>query len=181
MREEVLLQMMETHRLLRHDFMNHLQIILGYMQLGKMEKAQEYTVKATRDMRKYENITKWELPYLGCFLTGFIAYLSNDDKYFQIALDEEICFWNKDDKELTQLMIHILNPLKELFYEEKLHCIMEATKETSPYIRLNITKKVLDFKLDLEYIKEYISDRLSVKIDEVSPQLIQIMICRTGE
>ncbi|MDR1960982.1 MAG: Spo0B domain-containing protein [Gracilibacteraceae bacterium] len=39
---ELLLRLTESFRRQRHDFFNHLQVIRGYLQLGKVERALEY-------------------------------------------------------------------------------------------------------------------------------------------
>ena len=41
----------ELLRLQRHDFLNHLQVIHGYLQLNKPEKATDYLMRAIDEIR----------------------------------------------------------------------------------------------------------------------------------
>lgn len=41
----------EILRIQRHDFLNHLQIIQGYLQLKKPEKAEDYIKRAVDEIR----------------------------------------------------------------------------------------------------------------------------------
>ena len=43
--EDLLKKILEVLRIQRHDFMNHLQVIYGYIQLGNLEKAKRIFVK----------------------------------------------------------------------------------------------------------------------------------------
>ena len=43
-------EVIELMRVQKHDFLNYLQIISGYLQLGKIDKAQHYLQKALREI-----------------------------------------------------------------------------------------------------------------------------------
>ncbi len=45
-------EMIEVLRVQRHDFMNHLQVILGLLQLKKYDRAGEYIKKVAADMER---------------------------------------------------------------------------------------------------------------------------------
>lgn len=48
----------------RHDFMNYLQVILGYLQLNKPDCAVQYIKQVTREIQELSSVTKIENPYL---------------------------------------------------------------------------------------------------------------------
>lgn len=56
---------------MRHDFLNHLQVISGYLQLGKSERAREYIQKVTRDLQKISKVVHLKVPEMAAaFLFG---------------------------------------------------------------------------------------------------------------
>lgn len=40
----------------RHDFLNHLQVIHAYLQIGKVERAMEYLTKAAGDRTYFDEL-----------------------------------------------------------------------------------------------------------------------------
>ncbi|HWJ03628.1 MAG TPA: Spo0B domain-containing protein [Verrucomicrobiae bacterium] len=47
--EKNLAQLLHLYRVQRHDFLNHFQVAMGYMQLGKTERALEYLKQAAAE------------------------------------------------------------------------------------------------------------------------------------
>lgn len=104
----------DTYRLLRHDFMNHLQVISGYLQLGNLEKAQEYTYKATAVLHKHSSLAEIELAQLRAFLIWFILNQKGKALNMDVDSDGEHHPLMKYDKELTRIMMDILFPLDNI-------------------------------------------------------------------
>lgn len=52
-------------RLQKHDFLNYMQIVSGYLQLGKIEKAQFFIDKAIKDINRSGSIMRLADPGLG--------------------------------------------------------------------------------------------------------------------
>lgn len=48
----------------RHDFLNYFQVILGYLQLNKPDRAVQYIKQVTGEMQELSSVTKIENPYL---------------------------------------------------------------------------------------------------------------------
>lgn len=42
----------------RHDFLNHLQVIHAYLQVGKTERAMEYLTRAASDRTEFDTLLK---------------------------------------------------------------------------------------------------------------------------
>ncbi|MCF8011337.1 MAG: Spo0B domain-containing protein [Clostridiales bacterium] len=62
---------MELISYLRHNFLNHLQVLSGYIQLGKNEKALQYLQKVNVDFKKLTGIVHLDVPEVaGAFLAG---------------------------------------------------------------------------------------------------------------
>jgi len=56
--------MVNIFREQRHDFLNHFQVLLGYLQLNKPDRAAQYIKQITGEMQELSPVTKLENPYL---------------------------------------------------------------------------------------------------------------------
>lgn len=56
--------MVNIFREQRHDFLNHFQVLLGYLQLNKPDRAVQYIKQVTGEMQEFGSVTKLENPYL---------------------------------------------------------------------------------------------------------------------
>ncbi|MBO8136754.1 MAG: Spo0B domain-containing protein [Desulfotomaculum sp.] len=54
-------QLLDVIRVQRHDFLNHLQVISGLIQLNKSDKAKDYIDRISSEMKKLSAITKLEI------------------------------------------------------------------------------------------------------------------------
>jgi hypothetical protein len=67
---------MEQLRLQRHDFMNFLQVIYGYLQINKPQEAINYIKEVNRKMTTLSQIFNLECPFLALFLQDLIMSCS---------------------------------------------------------------------------------------------------------
>lgn len=72
----------------RHDWMNDLQILYGYIQLGKIDKAVQCVDKIKERMHQESKISKLGIPSLVFYLQSFRT--SNSSLELEIALDQEM-------------------------------------------------------------------------------------------
>lgn len=63
--EDNMLDALEVIRLQKHDFLNYMQMINGYLQLGNTEKALGYIKKATQEIERTGAIMNIVHPQLG--------------------------------------------------------------------------------------------------------------------
>lgn len=56
--------MVNIFREQRHDFLNHFQVLLGYLQLNKPDRAVTYIKQITGEMQELSSVAKLENPYL---------------------------------------------------------------------------------------------------------------------
>ncbi len=54
--------LLEFVRLQRHDFLNHLQVISGFIQMNKGEKAREYLLEVARELERLAKIVHLQMP-----------------------------------------------------------------------------------------------------------------------
>ncbi|PRR77289.1 sensory histidine kinase DcuS [Clostridium liquoris] len=83
-----LYKLIESLRVQRHDFMNDLQIIYGYLQVDKEDKAKEYIDKLSVQNKYLSEIYSLGDLYLGYSLEKNIKECSS--KHIEINIDIEI-------------------------------------------------------------------------------------------
>lgn len=67
--ESVLLQFLRRQR---HDFLNHLQVISGFIQLGQLERAMEYVQRVSRDLELPGAVFRIKVTEVAVFLLGHL-------------------------------------------------------------------------------------------------------------
>lgn len=84
-------EVMEILRLQKHDFLNYMQIINGYLQLGNSEKALSYVKKAAREIEESGAIMTIAHPGLGINLLLWVhnAYKSGVEVKLSTSTDLE--------------------------------------------------------------------------------------------
>ncbi|CEH28254.1 Spo0B domain-containing protein [Aneurinibacillus migulanus] len=61
----------------RHDWLNHIQVLLGYLKLEKYEMCEEYIRKITADANRDTLVSRLEYPPLVAYLLSFNALHNN--------------------------------------------------------------------------------------------------------
>ena len=113
-----LTEILEVVQVHRHDFLNHLQVISGLLQLNKVDKVNDYINQVSRDMGRLSVITRMQMPELKAVLLVAVnnAHKHQVDFIFDIDTDmEENC--------------NCPGEILALAVEE---CINAALKELSP-------------------------------------------------
>ncbi|MDD4767873.1 MAG: Spo0B domain-containing protein [Desulfotomaculaceae bacterium] len=65
-------KLLEVIQVQRHDFLNHLQVVSGYLQLNKPDRMREYIDKIIADMRVMSQTAWLEIPEVtAALLVGF--------------------------------------------------------------------------------------------------------------
>lgn len=130
MEDKVVAGLLEAHSLQRHDFLNELQIIKGYLQLGKPEKAQEYIVKAVKPLQECSRLAKLKLPYLqGFLLSSYIIVNAEKVDLLSFSLEDNLDSWQAYDKEITGLLLELLDYLKINFINNIIKCCIKIKKD----------------------------------------------------
>ncbi|WP_240343795.1 Spo0B domain-containing protein [Paenibacillus sp. SYP-B3998] len=73
---------------LRHDWMNEMQILFGYIQLKKFDNLQPYMEKIKMNMQQESNLSKLGIPSLIAFLVLF--RVQSKSLQLEVALDQEV-------------------------------------------------------------------------------------------
>lgn len=135
MEQDLLKKMLTVHSIQRHDFMNHLQVIYGYLQLGNLGKAKEYSLKAVENVQGYGQFSKIPLPLLRSFLLWLMTQIAKPDDLFAFVFEGNWQEWQGLDRALTKCVRELLSSVEESLYNNDLKC------------RLGFLDNVTDFSL----------------------------------
>lgn len=86
-------------RVYKHDFLNHLQVIYGYLQLKKPELALQYVQEAIEDIQDNGSVMRLELPELISWLLFTQAELEEQGIKLNLQNDAEftkLVSWETD-------------------------------------------------------------------------------------
>ncbi|EYE88474.1 hypothetical protein Q428_07780 [Fervidicella metallireducens AeB] len=87
-KEEYLSYVVEQLRMQRHDFMNFLQVIYGYLQLNKPQEAMEYLREINKKLMVLSALHNLEYPALALALQDFI--IRNEKKNINVNFYSEL-------------------------------------------------------------------------------------------
>ena len=88
--QRLLSEMLQWYRLQRHDYLNHWQVIMGYLQIGRPEQALKYmrdTVAGSQEEQKIGHLAE---PSLAAILLGLQIRLSQSGITVTIDFPEEM-------------------------------------------------------------------------------------------
>ena len=126
-------QLNSTLRAQRHDYLNHLQVVYGMMELEEYEELHQYLEPVYKDMMKTGKALKTSKPAINALLKakmgeaegkGIDVYVEvkSDLKELKVA-DWEVC------KVLSNLIDNGMNALESVEGEKKIQIDINETKE----------------------------------------------------
>lgn len=128
-------------RLQKHDFLNYIQIISGYLQLGNVEKAQTYVEKATTELDRSGSITKMANPALGLnlLLRVYKAY-TNQGVVIDMYASTNLEFFVYDSRaaELFDRILSAIEGVSPVDQEEKRVRIIFREIEEAYWMQISI-------------------------------------------
>lgn len=175
MYEDLLKKMLEVHRIQRHDFMNHLQVVSGYLQLGNLEKAQNYSLKAVKSLRSYEQLSKIPLPFLQSFLTWFVVRFNITDDVFEFIFKGDWQEWEDVDEELTRILMELFSFVQDNLINNDLKCRLNFLDDSLGFSLLFVGKEDCINRLKKQ---KFTSLLLSVSCEEITQGKLAVIIKR---
>jgi len=125
--ERILLaEQLACYHLQRHDFLNHWQVIMGYIQLRQDDKALEYMREALTGLEAEQQVGQLKHPVVAALFLGLIVKLRQNE----IAVKMDI------SQEMRQV-----NYWRELWREEYALAIFGYTTECLADFLVHIQKK----------------------------------------
>lgn len=102
----------------RHDFINHFQVILGYLQLNKGDLAAQYIKQKNIEMEELSKLYSLENPYLVINLLLVFQKSQSLDIEFSFHMEQKtLAARNIDEAEVDELAL-IINLLLEMIKEK---------------------------------------------------------------
>lgn len=120
--KKVLAGLIEAHQLLRHDFMNNLQVISGYQQIGQPEKANEYILKTTNFLRRFNGLGKIKIPLLKGLIIMYLTQYNDLFPAFNIQVGSELTLSQEEEAELVGLLHRVMGVLEQPLQKGELSC-----------------------------------------------------------
>lgn len=143
-RYEEIVRTIDHHR---HDWMNDVQVLFGYIQLKKYEKLLAYINKIIEQMRRESLISKLGIPFLVAYLISFRA--STNALVLHVRLEQEIQLVKLGEQgiRVAQLIVDLVEAYKS-----------SAGHGEGDANQLSITLNVWDGQLFIGFEYDGISD-----------------------
>ncbi len=118
----LLADQLSYYRLQRHDFLNHWQVIRGYLQLNMPERAMDYLKCHSGDLSGEQEIGQIPQPLIAASLLSLIIELKKIGIPAEIELEQEFkqeWYWHE----------HPVEEYGEAFYGYTKECLAETRKK----------------------------------------------------
>lgn len=127
----------------RHDWLNHVQVLMSYLKLGRPERAEEYLKRVTELTFEEGVISRIQFPQLAVFLLSFRAL--HNELRLDVEMDEPIDFSTIDiDHE------SVFRFVTGLVFAVKEHLDSSAPDAASMLISFSQSEEALFIRFDLE-------------------------------
>lgn len=127
----------------RHDLLNHFQVILGFLQMGRQELCIEYIRKMTKKNNQESRIASLGYPPLEAYLLTFNAL--HTDFFLEVDIPHPIDLNQyRMDKEN---LLRIISRLVEIY---RSHMVKNQGKVNSCYLTLQIIEEYLNMIIEFE-------------------------------
>ncbi|GAA4705216.1 Spo0B domain-containing protein [Brevibacillus fulvus] len=127
----------------RHDWMNHLQVLLGYLKLGRPEQGEEYLKRVTELLNHESSLSRINCSALSVFFQTFNALHDDLVLTVELANQVDLSLVEKDKQELFAVITQIVLLAKQ-------HLVKDAfeTKHMTVTLLEWEQRIVFRFKLD---------------------------------
>ena len=122
----LLAEQLDWYRLQRHDFLNHWQVVMGYIQLKQNDKALEYMREAWQGLAAEQEAGQIRQPMLAAILLGLIVQFHQNKAEVELTIPAEM---------------HQENYWHELWREEYVPVFYGYTKECLRDFSLHMEKR----------------------------------------
>ena len=128
-------------RMDRHDYLNHLQVIYGLMELSEYEEMNSYLRKVYKELLKTGKAIKTSKPAINALLTAKSAESDSKNIEFQIEVKSDLKNLRIEDWELCKVLSNLIdNSIKAL----------EDSEKDSQYIRVSINETREQYVFEVE-------------------------------
>ncbi len=133
---------LEVMTALRHDFLNHLQVISGLIQLDKMERAREYIMQVSLEMERLGKVTRLMVPEVAAFLTVAVFLAEKHQVKVNYEIDTNMGSCAVPGKILAEVL--------EEAFSQSLECLAMAGV-SNRYLKISATESDKNYFLKMSF------------------------------
>lgn len=169
----------------RHDWMNELQVLYGYIRLNKLDRCIEYVEKIKGKMSVESNIAKLEEPMLVSYLQAFRTITSHFSLAVDVQHESDEQSITIDNEAISQFIISVINAYRMHVYansEEELQLIVKLRKhEDSLSISFFFNGELLNEEQWLNKIEQQLKRCTGCELTSgaIAPQQLEIIYSST--
>ncbi|MGE5701828.1 MAG: Spo0B domain-containing protein [Clostridia bacterium] len=143
----------------RHDWLNHVQVLMSYLKLGRPERAEEYLKRVTEMVNQEGMISRIQFPQLSVFLLSFNAL--HNELRLDVKLDGPVDFStiDLDQDRVFQLISSLVFAVKE-------HVDPASSETASLRMSFSQRENALVIRFDLEGLFTASGDAIVAKMVE---------------
>lgn len=108
----------------RHDFLNHLQVILGYIQLGKVQQAEEYIKGINEELKGIRVISGLSIPEISVLLLFMRQKAGESNIRLDCDIEADLSEISIDPQDLVRILSNLIDnaiyELKDSVQKDKL-------------------------------------------------------------
>ena len=125
-----------TLRSQRHDYLNHLQVVYGLMQLEEYEDLEKYLEPVYRDMQKTGKALKTSKPAINALLKAKMDAAASKEIDFYVEVKSDLKNLEIEDWELCKVISNIIDNAMTALEDKKEHktIVLDMTEDKENYI-----------------------------------------------
>jgi len=140
-----------TLRSQRHDYLNHLQVVYGLMQLEEYEELEKYLEPVYKDMQKTGKALKTSKPAINALLKAKMDEASSKEIDFYVEVKSDLKSLEIEDWELCKVISNIVdNAITALEEKTEQKKIMLDITEDKEFYRFSIANNGPMIPLDMQ-------------------------------
>lgn len=123
----------------RHDYLNHMQIVYGLLELDEYEDAKEYMQPVYQDILKVSKALKTSMPALNALLRAKMETANQNNIDFYLEVGSDLSKIKIEQWELCKVVANIIdNAVSAVLLNEGKRCIYVTISEDIQYYKFSI-------------------------------------------
>ncbi len=128
-------------RMDRHDYLNHLQVVYGLMELEEYDEMNSYLKKVYKDLLKTGKAIKTSKPAINALLAAKMAEAESREIEFLVEVKSDLSRLSIEDWELCKVLSNLM--------DNAFRALKDSTKETKK-VRIDITETPEQYLFSVE-------------------------------
>lgn len=165
----------------RHDWMNELQVLFGYIRLGKHQQAAEYVERIKGKMIADSSISKLNEPHLVSYLLGFRSIPCSFQLEISFEYDNEQQLIHISEEQSSELIMQVLSAYrlyasKDVLEEQMLKLIFHK-RQDGLHIQFNYDGSLNNEQLWAQKVEQQVNSHSTASIvGAIAPQQLEIQL-----